>query len=90
MPPTPGSSPRNPLHVRTESGEIDWKRVLVMLAITALSGYLAAQSQRSGIDFNATVKMRAAKVGQHIGDALITTGIHISGAATKLYDSARA
>lgn len=85
----PGSK-RNPLHVRTETGELDWKRILIMLAVTALTGYLASQSQRTSMDFNATAKMRLGRAGQRVGDALITTGIHVQNAATKLYDSARA
>jgi hypothetical protein len=34
--------------VRTGDGQIAWGRILVMLGLTVVSGYLASKSQRAG------------------------------------------
>jgi hypothetical protein len=49
----------------TTEGKTDWRKILLMLAVTALSGYLATKSQRAGgaIDVERTLKMRAAHAG---------------------------
>lgn len=49
--PVPGSTPDNPLFfkfLRDEDDQISLKKIVVMLALTALSGYLATQAQRAG------------------------------------------
>lgn len=58
-----GSSPANPLYfrvIRDAQDNIDWKKVAVALALSALSGYLAVRAQRaaSGPDQLKAAKMR--------------------------------
>jgi hypothetical protein len=46
-----GETPEHPIYfkfLRDEDLKLDWKKIAVMLALTALSGYLATQSQRLG------------------------------------------
>lgn len=89
-----GESAARPVYmkmVRDGDGEIRWGRILVMLAVTVLSGYLATKSQRAGgrIDFETELKMRAALAGQKTGSALCRAGCAISVASAKAYDRAR-
>jgi hypothetical protein len=46
-----GSTRENPIYfrfLRDEELKLDWRKIATMLALTALSGYLATASQRAG------------------------------------------
>lgn len=46
-----GATPENPIYfrfLRDEQLKLDWRKIAVALALTALSGYLATASQRAG------------------------------------------
>jgi hypothetical protein len=47
--------------VRDGDGQVQWGKIVVMLALTVVSGYLASQSQRAGArpDLVKQAKMRA-------------------------------
>jgi len=58
-----GSTPDNPVYfrfLRDDTNKLDLRKVLMMLALTALTGYLAARSQRYGSnpDSLKTARMR--------------------------------
>lgn len=57
----PGVTKEHPLYFRIIAADnIDWRKIILMLGITAISGYLATQSQRVGSnpDFVRTIKLR--------------------------------
>jgi hypothetical protein len=60
-----GASPDNPVYfrfLRDEDNALDWKKIVVMLGLTVLSGYLATQSQRAG---SSPDQMKAARMRFH-------------------------
>lgn len=89
---TPGTR-FNPMWIRLETGELNWKRILLALAVTAISGYIATQSQRgtSGPDVNTIARLRLARAGEQFGEGIIKSGMELAavGASIKLR-SARA
>ena len=58
----PGVTKEHPLYFKlmSEPIKMDWKKVAVMIVLTAISGYVATQSQRMGSspDVIRTAKMR--------------------------------
>ena len=90
---TPGGSKEAPIFMRLvrDDDGVKWVNVVIMLGLTILSGYLAAQSQRKGssIDFNTQLKMRVAKAGEGLGNEITKLGIAISIASSRAYDRAR-
>lgn len=51
MPESAGETPDRPVYmqlVRTSTGQVAWGRIILMLGLTVVSGYLAARSQRAG------------------------------------------
>jgi hypothetical protein len=65
MPPELGSTRDNPVYfrfLRDDENNLDIKKVLVMLALTILSGYLAVQSQRIG---SSPDQLRSARMRYH-------------------------
>ena len=59
---TPGVTKEHPLYFKlmSEPIKMGWKKVAVMIVLTAISGYVATQSQRMGSspDVIRTAKMR--------------------------------
>jgi hypothetical protein len=67
--PVPGGDKDTPIFmkmVRADDGEIRWGRILVMLGLTILSGYLATASQRARAqpDMLRTARMRALRASR--------------------------
>jgi hypothetical protein len=65
----PGVTKEHPLYFKlmSEPIKMDWKKVAVMIVLTAISGYVATQSQRMGSspDVIKTVKMRGLKMASN-------------------------
>jgi hypothetical protein len=88
-----GGSKDNPIFmklIRDDDG-VKWGNIVVMLALTVVSGYLATKSQRAGskIDFEREVKMRVAMFGEKLGNEITRAGVKLSLASSRAYDKAR-
>jgi hypothetical protein len=59
---TPGASPQVPLYMKIvhTDQKLDVGKIVLLLGVTVISGYLASQSQRAGsdADFAKTLRMR--------------------------------
>jgi hypothetical protein len=74
-----------------EEGKISWKKIVIMLAVTALSGYIATQSQRAGssADFARQLKMRGLLAVQKTAHLQAVAWQRIEGFAKTAYDIER-
>lgn len=89
-----GSTQQYPIWMRLvkdDDDKIRWNRILIALAFTAVSGYLATASQRAGSDIDAIalLKMRLAMLQQNIGRKLTKTGDALYESGCKRFDMAR-
>lgn len=95
MPPTePGTSRENPLYfkfLRDEQDNIQWSKVVLALALTVLSGYLATQAQRagSGPDQLKAAKMRFHKTVETVARGQVVFWGKVADNASTRYDIAR-
>jgi hypothetical protein len=97
MPPTdaaPGTTADNPLYfkfLRADDDSIDWGKVVLALALTVLSGYLATQAQRAGSnpDQLKAAKMRFHKTVKDAAEAQVTFWRKVADNAGTRYDIAR-
>ena len=89
----PSGTRENPVWMRVIHDEdgIKWTNVIVMLGLTALSGYLTARAQRAGAnpDLGAELKLRLAAAGERLGNEITKLGVAISIASARAYDRAR-
>ena len=90
---TPGTNADNPVFMRLIKDEdgIKWGNIVLALALTAASGYLASQSQRLGakVDVNTIIKMRVAAAGERLGNEITKLGVSLSIVSARAYDRAR-
>lgn len=77
--------------IRTDDGDINWKRIGIALAVTVVTGYLASQSQRWGQnpDLVKSIKMRYHETVRAIADSQIRLWSKVSMKAETAYDIAR-
>jgi hypothetical protein len=87
-----GETPGNPVYfkfVRDDNDQLDWTKILIMLGITVVSGYLAAKSQRWGAEESnpvLTVKMKLAQKRIGLGHKLQVVGRSIEEAGWEAYE----
>ena len=76
--------------IHDEDG-IKWANLIVMLGLTALSGYLAARSQRAGAnpDLGVELRLKVAAAGERLGNEITKLGVALSIASARAYDRAR-
>ena len=89
-----GSSPEQPLYfkwVRSDDGQIRWGRILLMLGVTVLTGYLSVQSQRAAAspDFNRQLRMNLAHRKITLGVKVQRAGKQLEDAGWAAYEKAR-
>jgi hypothetical protein len=89
-----GSNKDNPVwmkFVRDEDDNIQWGRIFLALALTALSGYIASQAQRAGgnIDFVTQARMKIALHQQKLGRSISAFGDTITTEGIAAYEKAR-
>jgi hypothetical protein len=91
--PAPGTSKDSPLYMRlvTTDGQLDLGKIILMLAVTALSGFLAARSQRAGADPDVlrSVRMRAALASQRACQAQADFWQRAATSSAQAYQKAR-
>jgi hypothetical protein len=78
--------------LRDEEDKIDWAKILIMLALTVASGYLASKSQRwgsSSTDPIKSLKMSLAEKRIKFGHDLQVAGKAIEEAGWKAYENVR-
>ena len=89
-----GSTEEHPIWMRLikdDDDKIRWNRIIIALAFTAVSGYLAAASQRAGShpDTMSLIKMRLAVMQQKIGRKMSKAGDSLYENGCKQFDMAR-
>jgi hypothetical protein len=72
-------------------GSLNWQKIVLMLAVTALSGFLAARSQRAGADPDLlrSARMRAALASQRLCQRQADFWQHAATASAQAYQRAR-
>jgi hypothetical protein len=88
-----GTSQENPIWMRFVKDEegIKWGNIILALALTAASGYLASQSQRLGSKpgVQTLLKMRIFNFGERLGNEITKVGVAVSIASARAYDRAK-
>lgn len=89
-----GETQDQPIYVRwvtDDDGRLRWDRILVGLALTVVTGYLATAAQRAGSDPDLLTlgRMRAARGQQDLGRRLTRLGDRMYEAGCRNYDLAR-
>lgn len=89
-----GSSAEEPLFfkwVHNEDDSINWAKIILMLGLTVLTGYLSVQSQRaaSSPDFNRTIRMGLAQKKITLGVKVQRIGMRLENAGWTAYEQLR-
>ena len=88
-----GSAADAPLFMRLvrDDDGVKWANILVMLAVTVVSGYLATKAQRAGSnpDSAREVRMKVARAQITVGSKLVRFGQRVEDAGWQAYDQAR-
>lgn len=88
----PGTQ-ENPVWMRLihDDEGVKWGNVVIMLGLTALSGYIAARSQRAGSnpDLGTEIRLRIAAAGEYLGNEITKLGVALSMTSARAYDRAR-
>lgn len=89
----PSGTRDNPVWMKIIHDEdgIKWANLIVMLGLTALSGYLAARAQRAGSnpDLGVELRLKIAAAGERLGNEITKVGVALSISSARAYDRAR-
>jgi hypothetical protein len=90
----PGSDPARPIYMRLVAGpdgSLSWQKIALMLAVTALSGFLASYGQRAGSepDLIRSARMRAALASQRVCQAQADFWQRAATGSAQAYQKAR-
>lgn len=88
-----GSAADAPLFMRLvrDDDGVKWANILVMLAVTVVSGYLATKAQRAGSnpDSARELKMKVARAQITMGSKIVRLGQRVEETGWKAYEQAR-